>query len=835
MSLFKEAFQTWHKLIQAWWGSRQQQWATFRHQYPRWALAVKALFGLGLAGIATMLLLVVMVYFGWLGELPTYGELRAIRNNTASEVFAEDGALLGKYFIENRVNASMEEISPHIVSALIATEDARFFRHSGIDLRAWVRVLLRTVLLFDESGGGGSTLSQQLAKNLFPRRKYKLFGTFINKVWEMFTARRLERTYTKEELLNLYLNTVPFSENTYGVKVAAQRFFATTPQKIKVEEAAVLVGMLKGTTLYNPVRHPERAMQRRNTVLNQMSKYGYLEPEVCDSLKALPLQLKYFKEGANQGLATYFREHLRLELEQMLKGYRKSDGSPYNLYTDGLKIHTTIDSRMQRHAEEALREHMSRLQKEFVKSWRNKGPWNNPKLLESAMKQSARYKALKAAGKPDKAIQEAFNTPVKMRVFDWESKEELKELRPMDSIRLHLALLRAGFLSMEPQTGLIRAWIGGIDFQFFQYDHVKSKRQVGSTIKPVVYAAALMNGMLPCEYTENELTAYAEYNDWEPRNSDGEYGGVYSMEGALAKSVNTVAVEVLLRAGINNVRMLAQDMGISSEVRAVPAIALGAVDASLQEMITVYATLANNGRRPLIHYLDRIETADGKVLAQFDRPPPRAFRQVVPPGYAAMITRMLQTAVNEGTGRRLRSEFGLGGQIAGKTGTTQNNTDGWFIGYTPRLVAGAWVGAELPQVHFRTTSLGQGASSALPIVGRFLRKVNNDGKLAKWRGGTFPALSDTLAAMMSCPLYLPEMPLEGEMVQDSITLSILLEEMLEGDRTAAIRIRSRKAGETEEQYQAYLHKQVEKHHRREERRENRKDFWSETLFGKKQE
>lgn len=835
MSFFKEIFHTWRGFLQSWWRRKREQWNDFQQRRPRWALAVKAAAGLGIAGFFSMLLIVVMVYMGWLGALPTYGELRAIRNNTASEIFADDGPLLGKYYKENRVNASMSEISPHIINALIATEDARFFRHSGIDLRAWVRVLLRTVVLFDESGGGGSTLSQQLAKNLFPRRPYKIFGTFINKVREMFTARRLERIYTKEELLNLYLNTVPFSENTFGVKVAAQRFFATTPQKIKVEEAATLIGTLKGTTLYNPVRNPDRALQRRNTVLNQMAKYGYLEEQACDSLKAMPLGLKYFKEGANQGLATYFREHLRLELEQILKDYRKPDGSPYNLYTDGLKIYTTINSRMQGYAEEAMREHMSRLQREFLKSWRNKGAWNDPKLLDAAMKQSARYKALKAEGRSEKAIREIFNTPVKMRVFDWETKEELKEISPMDSIKIHLAVLRAGFLAMEPNTGLIRAWVGGIDFQFFQYDHVKSRRQIGSTIKPVVYAAALMNGMLPCEYTENELTAYADYNNWEPRNSDGEYGGVYSMEGALAKSVNTVAVEVLLRAGISNVRMLAQDMGINGDIRPVPAIALGAVDASLREMITVYATLANNGRRPLIHYLDRIETADGEVLAQFDRPPPGAFRQVVPGQYAAMVTRMLQTAVNEGTGRRLRSEFGLGGEIAGKTGTTQNNTDGWFIGYTPRIVAGAWVGAELPQVHFRTTSLGQGASSALPIWGRFMRKVNNDSRLAKWRGGAFTPLPDTVAAMMSCPLYLPEMPVDGFMVQDSLTLGILMEEMLEGEGGASIRVRSRKPGETEAEYQAYLQKQLEKHQRREERRESRKDFWSETLFGKKQE
>ncbi len=834
MSYLQEAYRVWQQAFRRYRQQLQQRWQAFRVRRPRLALAVKGGFWLGVTGLVLAALLVFMVYVGWLGPLPTYAELRAIRNNTASEVYADDGALLGKYYIENRVNASMSEISPYIVQALVATEDARFFRHSGIDLRAWIRVFLRTVLLFDESGGGGSTLSQQLAKNLYPRRKYYFFGTFINKVREMFTARRLERTYNKEELLNLYLNTVPFGENTFGVKVAAQRFFATTPQDIKIQEAATIIGMLKGNTLYNPVRNPERSLQRRNVVLNQMVKYGYLDAAVADSLKALPLALKYFKEGVNQGPATYFREHLRLELQDILKALRKPDGSPYNLYTDGLKIYTTIHSRMQRHAEEAMREHLSRLQKDFLKAWKDKGPWNNPKLIETAMKQSPRYQALKAEGKSDKAIREIFQTPIKMKVFDWENGEEPKVLSPWDSIRLHLAVLHAGFLAVEPQSGLVRAWVGGVDFQYFQYDHVKSRRQVGSTFKPIVYAAALMNGMLPCEYTENMLTIYEAYDNWEPNNADDVYGGVYSMEGALARSVNTVAVEVLMRAGIGNVRMLAQDMGIRGDIPRVPAIALGAGEASLREMVTVYATLANGGRRPTLHYLDRIETADGKVLKAFDRPPSTSFPQVVPAQYTAMVTRMLQTAVNEGTGRRLRSEFGLSQDIAGKTGTTQHNTDGWFVGYTPRLAAGVWVGAELPAIHFRTTAQGQGANSALPIWGRFMRKVNADDKLQRWRGGTFPPLPDTLAAMMDCPPYLDQMPVDGYWVRDSLTLGVLLEEMMEGEGPP-IRIRSRKPNETEEEYQAYLQKQLEKQRRREERRESRKDFWSETLFGKKNE
>lgn len=747
------------KTVNTWWGRQLQSWRAYVKRSPLSALLLKVFLWTGLVGVLSLALLVLLVYSGALGELPGYAELRNIRNNTASEVYSEDGITLGRYFMENRVNASIDEISPHIIQALISTEDARFFKHNGIDIRAWVRVLIRTVLLSDESGGGGSTLSQQLAKNLYPRRPYPFLSTVINKFREMFTAMRLERTYSKETLLNLYLNTVAFSENTYGVKVAAQRFFSTTPQRITIVQAATLIGMLKGPTIYNPVRYPERALQRRNTVINQMARYGYLEPEQAERLKAKPLGLQYQKDGTNRGLATHFRENLRLELERLLADYRKPDGSPYNLYTDGLKIYTTINGRMQRYAEEAVREHLSGLQLEFNRSWKGvKAPWEDPALLKSAMKQSVRYKSLKEAGLSEREINNIFNTPVATRIFSWKGREETREMTPMDSIRYHLAMLRAGFMAMDPRTGVILAWVGGADFQFFQYDQVKSRRQVGSTFKPIVYAAALMEGIPPCTYTENVQTTYSEYTDWSPANADDQYGGFYSMEGALSKSINTVAVDMLMQVGVGKVRTLANDMGISNNIPKVPAIALGAANASLREMLLVYATLANKGRRPLIHYLDRIETADGTVLQRFSRPSPSAFRQVVPEENAAMITRMLQTAVNEGTGIRLRSEYGFTIDIAGKTGTTQNNTDGWFLGYTPRLVAGVWVGAELPQVHFRTTALGQGARSALPVWAKFIKKVHNDGTLTPWRGGTFEPLPEPVAEMMACPPFLEQDP-----------------------------------------------------------------------------
>ncbi len=793
-------------------------------------------------GVVVMFLLSVLVYFGAFGKLPSYSDLRDIRNYTASEVFSEDGRTLGKYYIQNRVNASIEEISPDVINALVATEDARFFEHRGIDLRAWMRVLVKSVLLMDESSGGGSTLSQQLAKNIYPRKEFWVLSTLINKMKETYTARRLEQTYSKEELLNLYLNTVPFGEDIYGIKVASQRFFGTSPSKLKTEEAAVLVGMLKANTYYNPARNPENALNRRNVVLSQMVRYGYLDQSSCDSLKQLPLKVDYYKEGHNEGLATYFREHLRLELEEILKDFKKPDGSSYNLYTDGLKIYTTVNSRMQRYAEEAVKEHMAKLQEDLYQNWKKrKAPWEDENLLLRAMKQSPRYETLKKQGYSDAKIEEVFNTPVQMRIFSWEEGEVEKEMTPLDSLRYYLSLLNTGFLVAEPGNGLVRAWVGGIDHQYFQYDHVKSRRQVGSIFKPIVYAAALETGMLPCEYTANEQVTYEEYNNWRPRNADNEYGGVYSMEGALSQSVNSVAVEVTLRAGIEPVRDLAKNMGIDGYIPKEPSIALGTPDASLYEMVQVYGTFANRGRRPSLHYLDRIETADGKVLVKFKRPNSSSFPQVMATDHADMMIKMMQAVVDSGTARRLRYQYGLWNDIAGKTGTTQNNSDGWFVGFTPKLVAGAWVGAEMPQVHFRSTSLGQGGYSALPIWGRFMSKVYKDKSLRTWHYGKFDTPADSVAALMQCPHFLPEMPIfvndlglpdTSGFFQRLFKNLRKTDEYYEQEASLQEPFPERLPGETDAQYAQRVRSWRAQNGQQDDQREKRKNFWSKVLFGK---
>ncbi len=806
----------------------------FRSKFPKGLKAIK----LAAYSFIVMLLLglvfVMSVYWGAFGKLPDYAELKNIRNSTASEVYSADGDILGKYFIENRVNASLEEIAPQLIDALIATEDARFFRHRGVDFRAYLRVFFRTVLLMDESGGGGSTISQQLAKNLYKRKSYGVLTIPVNKTKEVLTARRLERLYTKEELLNMYLNTVPFGGNIFGVKVASRRFFDKAPHELDVQEAALLVGMLKAPSYYNPVRHPQRAQGRRNTVLAQMDRYDYLENKELDSLQRLPLQLApYSREDNNQGLATYFREHLRLELEDILADYRKPDGSRYNLYTDGLKIYTSIDARMQHYAEQAVEDHMPELQKQFYDNWGKRSPWPRD-LLEDAVSKSDRYQQLKAAGASQEEMDSVFARPVNMTIFDWEKGEVEVRMSPIDSVRHYTALLHTGMMAVEPSSGRIKVWIGGIDHKYFQYDHVKSKRQVGSIFKPVVFAQALRNGMMPCQYTYNDRISYAEYNNWSPRNADGQYGGVYSMEGALSQSVNVVAVEMLLRGGIESVRKLAVDLGMEGPVPPVPAIGLGAVDASLMEMMKVYGTFANQGKRPILHYLDRIETSDGKIVVAFDQPGVESFPKVLSPEESNVMNEMLKGVVAGGTATALRTRYGVY-NMAAKTGTAQDQSDGWFVGYSPDLVVGAWVGAESPKIHFRTLRAGQGSKTALPIVGSFLNKVYKAPAFKSITKARFSPPSDSMQMMMDCPPYLEEMPLVMEYLQDYEEnpgfINRVYDELLPQFDIESIRMKRQRNRESQVEYIERMKAYNERLKRREARRRARQQQRNESDDG----
>ncbi len=732
-----------------------KKWKSFYKNYPILAKITGIGALIGVAGFVFLIGLILSVRFGAFGQLPSAAQLKDIQNHTASEVYSSDGKVIGKYFIENRTIAELGEISPHITNALVATEDARFFNHKGIDVRAWFRVLIKTVILQDDSGGGGSTLSQQLAKNLYPRKRYRFFTIPIAKLKEMFLAKRLERAYTKEELLNIYLNTVPFGGNIFGVKVASKQFFNSTLEDIKIEEAAVLVGMLKANTYYHPVRNPERAKARRNVVLSQMAKYKHLPKSQLDSLQKLDLIVEYNREDNNEGLATYFREHLRQELGELVKNYEKEDGTPYNLYTDGLKIYTSVDSRMQSYAEAAVTEHLAKLQKDFDEHWKGQKPWGSDNVIQKEVEKSNRYKRLKDKGYTSAQIKKNFETPRNMTLFSW--KGEIQEKKsPLDSIRYYFTRLNAGFLAMDPKTGDIKAWVGGIDHKYFKYDHVKSKRQVGSTFKPIVYANALRNGVQPCNYIDNNLVIYSDYEDWKPENSDGKYGGVYSMAGALRNSVNSVAVNLIMRSGVDSVRQLAKEMGVTSDIPNAPAIALGAVDLSLFEMVKVYGTLANRGVQTHPQYLIKIENSKGEVITEFKQTKKR--ERVLSQDNADIMTKMMQGVVDSGTARRLRFVYNFKNDIAGKTGTTQSHADGWFMGYTSDMVAGAWVGGESPRVRFRSIRLGQGANTALPIWARFMKKVHADKEFKKMKFSQFAEPSELVQEAMNCEAYLTEAP-----------------------------------------------------------------------------
>ena len=737
------------------WSNRRRRWIALRynllHRFPFLTWPARLLSLLLLLSVVAALILIASLEVGVFGKLPNRTALAGITNYLASEVYADDGTVLGRFYLENRSNVRYDEISPAFIEALIATEDARFFEHDGVDFRSWLRVLFKTLLQNDPSSGGGSTLSQQLTKNIYPRERYPFASLLINKLREVLIARRLELLYSKEEILELYLNTVAFSENTFGIKVAAQRFFNTTPDRLDPAQSAVLVAMLKAPSTYDPLRHPERSRQRRNLVLRQMAYYGYLAPAAADSMAAEPLCLEYFPLDHDYGPATYFREHLRLEVKSMLRDRRKANGTAYNLYTDGLRIYTSINPFLQYYAEEAVKEHMAALQQIFDDHLEGDTPWELDTVLHLAKYRSARYRNLRQRGMDASTIDSLFRTPVRMKIFSWEQGEKEVELTPLDSLRYYLGLLNAGLLAMEPATGEVKAWVGGIDYQYFKYDHVKARRQVGSTFKPLVYATALSQGIPPCSYTLNALRTYRRYGFWTPRNASHRYGGFFSMEGGLINSINTVTVNLAMRAKPRNVAALANRMGIAREVPRRPAIALGAVDASLLDMVTVYGTFANRGRRPRLHYIRRIETPDGQVL--LDAQPERDtcnWDQPLDAAHADMINQMLRAAVDRGTGRRLRWRYALPNDLAGKTGTSQNHADGWFIGYTPALVTGIWVGADSPGVRFRSLRLGQGANTALPIYARFVQALNEDPYQRRYVNTPFPEPANSVKVLLNC-------------------------------------------------------------------------------------
>jgi penicillin-binding protein 1A len=707
-----------------------------------------------------------------LGTMPSFEELENPEYSLAAEVYSSDGVLLGKISIENRTWTDFDEISPDLINALIATEDIRFYKHSGIDIRGLARVAVRTILLGNNTGGG-STISQQLAKQLYPRDTATVSALVrnirlgVSKFKEWHTAAKLEKSYTKEEIIAMYLNKYDFLYNAIGIKSASKVYFNTTPDSLKIEEAAVLVGMLKNSSAYNPKRFPERMLERRNVVFSQMTKYGYISQTEADSLKQLPLEIDFHLEDHNSGPATYIREYLRNTMSKPLPNRSeyvqqysydeamwqwendplygwcakntKPDGSNYNIYKDGLKIYTTIDSRMQRYAEEALTEHLALdLQPNFYK--RAEGfdnpPYSNDidsrtveDLLMRSLRQSDRYYVMRARGYSEDSIMAAFNKPVKMTVFSWKGEIDTV-MTPLDSIRYYKFFIRSAIMVEDPHTGYVKAYVGGPDFKYFKYDAVTQQRkQVGSTIKPFLYTIAMQNGYSPCYMVENIPRRFdvGDSIPWEPRSSGPKdmHGKMVTLKWGLSQSENYISAWLMETFPPSSVVDIMHKMGIRSFIDPVPSIFLGTSDIKLEEMVGAYGTFANKGVYTKPMYVTRIEDKNGNIISSFS---PK-IEEVITEETAYLMLDLLQSVVKTGTGVRLRSKYQLFNQIGGKTGTTQNNANGWFMGITPNLVGGVWTGWEDQSIHFETIGEGQGANMALPVMAMFLQKVYADPEL----------------------------------------------------------------------------------------------------------
>ena len=717
------------------------------------------------------LLLLVWVF----ARIPSFEELEHPDNKLATQVFAEDGEVLATFHIENRTYVAYEDLSPYLVGAAVSTEDSRFYRHSGIDFKGLARVLFKTLLMRDSSQGGGSTITQQLAKTLYPRREVtcRIPGwSKVVMVWtklkEWITAVKLERNYTKEEIVDMYLNSVFFGSGAFGVKAAAETFFSKDPADLTVEEAATLVGMVNKPTRYNPAINPDHALKRRNFVLSRMQKNGYLSKDVCDSVSALPITLVYHVLDHNAGHAPYFRDMLRRDMNATrprrssyqtpeefsadslrwvnddLYGWLnknvKADGSRYNLDKDGLRIYTTVNYKMQKFAEESVVEYLgSNLQKSFDNEQRfhkNNPPFANDidratvdKLMMQSRKWSDRYRLQKKAGVPEEEILAQFSRPVKMRLFSWEEPGYVdREMTPDDSIRYYKSIVRCAFMAIEPMTGHVKAYVGGPNYRYFKYDNVgQGRRQVGSTIKPFLYTLAMQEGMSPCDKVVNVPQTFINYDgtDWTPRSTDKDewIGRTVTLKWGLTNSSNNISAYLMKQFGPAAMARMMHKMGISSHLDEVYSLCVGPADLSVKEMVAAYNTFPSKGVYITPLFVTRIEDNQGNLLTEFSN----RKKEAVSERTAALMVNLMQGVIYHGTGRRLRFRYGMKCDIAGKTGTTNDNSDGWFIGYTPAITAGIWVGFEDRQVHFESMALGQGANSALPIWGLFMQKCLEDG------------------------------------------------------------------------------------------------------------
>lgn len=716
---------------------------------------IKAFWILFFGGVLALALVFLLASWGVFGDMPTFERLENPQTNLATEIISSDGQTLGKFFLEdNRTDVPYSELPQNLVQALIATEDARFYDHSGVDARGTLRAVL-----FLGTRGGASTISQQLARQLFVGvRSKNVAEAVVQKIKEWVIATRLERNYTKEEIISMYLNIYDFGYNADGIRSAAKIYFGKEPKDLKTEESALLVGMLKNSSLYNPIRREELTVERRNTVLSQMEKYDYISEAERDSLTGLKMDINFNPENHREGLATYFRMYLQGWLKDWVsknpKPAREGERDTWNIYLDGLKVYTTIDSRMQANAESAVQEHMKRLQAEFfVQNTPDRNP-TTPFLdltseeirgiMDRGMKSSERWRAMSREGKSEDEIRASFNKQTEMTVFDWNSPGMEKDtvMTPLDSIRYYKTFLRSAMMSMEPQTGHVKAWVGGINYRHFQYDNViQGSRQAGSTFKPFIYAAAIDQlRRSPCDTLPDtqyciEANKYGNPEPWCPKNSDGKYSGQsYTLKRALANSVNTVTAQLIDEVGPKPVVSIVKNLGLTSEIPEVPSIALGTPDFNVYEMVGAYGAFANQGVYVKPVMVTRIEDKNGTVLYEYT---PQT-KDVLSQDVAYAMVDLLKGVTEGGSGTRLRHTFAkenrvykevvtgypyeLTNPIAGKTGTTQNQSDGWFIGMVPNLVTGVWVGGEERATHFKTIYYGQGASMALPIWGLYMKQ-----------------------------------------------------------------------------------------------------------------
>ncbi|MGB4084529.1 MAG: transglycosylase domain-containing protein [Bacteroidales bacterium] len=639
------------------------------------------------------------VQIGIFGRLPGKKELISFRNATASVVLSHEGETIGRFFSENRITIPFDQMPAHLINSLVATEDARFYEHSGIDSRSLVRVVFKSILFSDRSSGGGSTITQQLAKNMYGRKDYRVFSVILNKTREVILAKRIEKVFTKDKILELYLNTVSFGENIYGIEAASQRYFSKKAADLKVEEAALLTGMLKANTMYNPRLYPQNAVRRRNVVLGQMEKYGYLEDRAADSLSALPIKLDYNKTDLS-GPADYFMVRVRIEADRILKEISSFRGKEWDIERDGLIITTTLRMPLQQAAGEAFAAHMPRMQK---------------RLNEQYSTSSGR-RALK--GIPD-------------------------------SLKKMMTTLHAGLLAMDPATGAIMAWNGGIDFKTQPYDQILARRQLASVFKPFIFAAALEDGVEPCRYLDNDSVTLSGFNDWSPENYNHSYGGKYSLAGALAQSMNIPTFSLFLMIGFDKVDRLWQEMGFSFPLVNMPSLAMGTAEASILEVARAYAAFANDGMIVTPYLIESVKAPDGRILWQYM--PPRRSDRVLSERSATLMAAMLEKAIREGTGASVHSAYGVKVPLAGKTGTSQNYADAWFAAFNPAMVIVSRVGASTPSIHFNSGSYGSGSALALPLVALTLKKVEKNKEIMSVINTPFAPLPPELEMALDCP------------------------------------------------------------------------------------